>query len=217
MRFRDGLWSGTGHKGRSARVIQKGAAGLVGAAERRGPCSGTHVGRGEVDVTGVEDDIIVGVADACRRERRVGRGSVRLRREGVGNSEIAAPSVHQRALLSLTTSHVPWPKSWAALKPSTSSKVISPALRLPTCPLERPVIVYVSGCSVAARERSGEKRRFDRATSLKGPMPAQHPAHPGDFLRVPEYREIVWKRVNTCVSFWNTDAVTSNGNYHSGL
>ena len=211
------MWSGTGHKGRSARVIQKGAAGLVGAAERRGPCSGTHVGRGEVDVTGVEDDIIVGVADACRRERRVGRGSVRLRREGVGNSEIAAPSVHQRALLSLTTSHVPWPKSWAALKPSTSSKVISPALRLPTCPLERPVIVYVSGCSVAARERSGEKRRFDRATSLKGPMPAQHPAHPGDFLRVPEYREIVWKRVNTCVSFWNTDAVTSNGNYHSGL
>jgi len=38
--------------------------GSSGAAERRGPCSGTHVGRGEVDETGVEDDIIVGVADA---------------------------------------------------------------------------------------------------------------------------------------------------------
>ena len=105
-----------GAQGKVGASDSKGAAGLVGAAERRGPCSGTHVGRGEVDVTGVEDDIIVGVADACRRERRVGRGSVRLRREGVGNSEIAAPSVHQRALLSLTTSHVPWPKSWAALK-----------------------------------------------------------------------------------------------------
>lgn len=37
----------------------------VGGGARRAARSGTHLGRAEVDVTGVEDDIIVGVAHAC--------------------------------------------------------------------------------------------------------------------------------------------------------
>jgi hypothetical protein len=37
----------------------------AGGGARRAARSGTHLGRAEVDVTGVEDDIIVGVAHAC--------------------------------------------------------------------------------------------------------------------------------------------------------